>query len=83
MVVEICVDSIESALIAEKSGANRIELCSALALGGITPSWGLIEKAIEELAIPIHVLIRPRGVTSTIRKVKSILWSQILKWLNL
>ena len=61
MVVEICVDSIESALIAEKSGANRIELCSALALGGITPSWGLIEKAIEELAIPIHVLIRPRG----------------------
>ena len=61
MIVEICVDSIDSALIAEKSGANRIELCSALALGGITPSWGLIEKAVQKLSIGIHVLIRPRG----------------------
>ncbi len=61
MTVEICVDSIDSALIAQKSGANRIELCSALALGGITPSWGLIEKAVQKLSIDIHVLIRPRG----------------------
>ena len=61
MIVEICVDSIDSALIAEKSGANRIELCSALALGGITPSWGLIEKAVQKLSIGIHILIRPRG----------------------
>ena len=61
MIVEICVDSLESAIIAEKSGANRIELCSALALGGITPSWGLIEKAVQKLSIGIHVLIRPRG----------------------
>ena len=61
MIVEICVDSIDSALIAEKSGANRIELCSALALGGITPSWGLIERAVQKLSIGIHVLIRARG----------------------
>ena len=61
MIVEICVDSIDSALIAEKSGANRIELCSALVLGGITPSWGLIKKAVQRLSISIHVLIRPRG----------------------
>lgn len=61
MIVEICVDSIDSALIAEKSGANRIELCSALALGGITPSWGLIQEAVQKLSIGIHVLIRPRG----------------------
>lgn len=61
MIVEICVDSIDSALIAEKSGANRIELCSALAVGGITPSWGLIEKAVQKLSIGIHILIRPRG----------------------
>jgi len=61
MIVEICVDSIDSALIAEKSGANRIELCSALALGGTTPSWGLIKKAVQRLSIGIHVLIRPRG----------------------
>ena len=57
MIVEICVDSIDSALIAEKSGANRIELCSALALGGTTPSWGLIKKAVQRLSIGIHVLI--------------------------
>ena len=61
MTVEICVDSIESAFIAEKSGANRIELCSGLALGGLTPSWGLIEKAVKELSINIHVLVRARG----------------------
>jgi|SaaInl6LU_22_DNA_1037377.scaffolds.fasta_scaffold01517_11 copper homeostasis protein len=61
MIVEICVDSLESAIIAEKSGANRIELCSALALGGITPSWGLIETSVQKLSIGIHVLIRPRG----------------------
>jgi len=68
MIVEICVDSIDSALIAEKSGANRIELCSALALGGLTPSWGLIEKAVKELSINIHVLIRPRGGDFTYSK---------------
>ena len=68
MIVEICVDSIDSALISEKSGANRIELCSALALGGLTPSWGLIEKAVKELSINIHVLIRPRGGDFTYSK---------------
>jgi len=68
MIVEICVDSVQSALIAEKSGANRIELCSALALGGLTPSWGLIEKAAKELSINIHVLIRPRGGDFTYSK---------------
>jgi len=68
MIVEICVDSIDSALIAEKSGAHRIELCSALALGGITPSWGLIEKAVQKLSIGIHVLIRSRGGDFTYSK---------------
>ena len=61
MLVEICANSYQSAIYAEKAGANRIELCSELAVGGITPSYGLLKKVTKELTIPIHVLIRPRS----------------------
>ena len=61
MIIEVCANSLESALNAEKAGADRIELCSGLAVGGITPSYGLLKAAREALSIPIHVLIRPRG----------------------
>ena len=60
MIVEICANSFESALAAEKGGAHRIELCTQLAFGGLTPSHQLIKKVIAELNIPVHVLIRPR-----------------------
>ena len=59
--IEICCTSIDSALMAQKYGANRIELCSEIFLGGITPSIGLIESCMQELRIPIRVLLRPRG----------------------
>ena len=59
--IEICCTSIETALTAQKYGASRIELCSELFLGGITPSIGLIESCLNQLKIPIRVLIRPRG----------------------
>ncbi|QBA63284.1 copper homeostasis protein CutC [Muriicola soli] len=61
MIVEVCANSLESALNAERAGAQRIELCAELPAGGITPSFGLIKSVKEELNIPIHVLIRPRS----------------------
>ncbi|WP_394973520.1 copper homeostasis protein CutC [uncultured Croceitalea sp.] len=61
MLVEVCANSLESALNAQKAGADRIELCSELGVGGITPSYGLISAVREKLEIPIHVLIRPRS----------------------
>ncbi len=61
MLIEVCANSIESALNAEKGGVDRIELCSELGVGGITPSYGLLKTAKKKLSIPIHVLIRPRS----------------------
>ena len=61
MILEICANSYESAINAEKAGAHRIELCTELAVGGVTPSYGLIKKVMEDISIPVHVLIRPRS----------------------
>ena len=61
MILEICANSFESAMAAQKAGAHRIELCTELSVGGVTPSFGLIEKVLSELTIPVYVLIRPRS----------------------
>ena len=58
---EACVESLEQAFIAEKNGANRIELCADLGLEGLTPSRELILSVKSQLNIPVHVMIRPRA----------------------
>ncbi|MBR5184192.1 MAG: copper homeostasis protein CutC, partial [Bacteroidales bacterium] len=57
---EICSGSLQSALNAQEAGAHRVELCSALSLGGLTPSYGFIELARKRLKIDVNVLRRPR-----------------------
>lgn len=61
MVVEVCATNFQSALNAQDAGADRIELCSELAVGGITPNYGILKKVTSDLNIPVHVLIRPRS----------------------
>lgn len=59
--IEVCVDSVESIISALRGGAGRIELCSALSEGGLTPSIGLVHSALKLAeGLPIHVMIRPR-----------------------
>ncbi|WP_422930906.1 copper homeostasis protein CutC [Singulisphaera sp. PoT] len=58
--VEICVVGVPSAVAAAEGGADRVELCEYLEVGGVTPSAGAIQLACERLAIPVQVLIRPR-----------------------
>jgi copper homeostasis protein len=61
MILEVPVFDIQSAIIAQQAGAHRIELCSSMPEGGITPSHGMIKWAKENLKIPFYVMIRPRG----------------------
>lgn len=59
--LEIAVFSYEAARIAAESGAERLELCSSYAEGGISPSPGTVEKIRAEFSIPVFVMVRPRG----------------------
>lgn len=59
--LEICCYNVECAVAAERSGADRIELCSGQLEGGLTPSLGMLQLARERITIPVHPIVRPRG----------------------
>jgi len=61
MIKEACVETFEEAVLAEKLGANRIELCSELQFDGLTPSFELMQKTCSVLKIPVMAMIRPRA----------------------
>ncbi|MFH0256131.1 copper homeostasis protein CutC [Vibrio rumoiensis] len=58
--LEVCIDNLESLHLAIEGGATRIELCSSLALGGLTPSYGFMKKAAQHSTVPVYAMIRAR-----------------------
>ena len=60
MTLEVCVDSTASALAAKRGGADRLELCADLIVGGTTPSAALVRQVKAEIGLPVRALLRPR-----------------------
>ena len=60
MIIEVCAESYEYAVKAEKAGADRVELCKDLHLDGLTPDYEYAKRTIDTLNIPVFILIRPR-----------------------
>jgi copper homeostasis protein len=60
VLVEAAIESLADALAAERAGAQRVELCAQLAVGGITPSGGSIRAVLSKVRVPVHVIVRPR-----------------------
>lgn len=78
MIFEACTGCYEDVVRAKLNGANRIELCDNLGEGGTTPSYGTIKKVLENINLPINVIIRPRGGNFIYSKVeKEIMYADI------
>ncbi len=81
MIIEVCAESYEYAIKAEKAGADRIEFCRDLHLDGITPDHESAKKTIDKLNIPVFVLIRPReGDFNYYKKEFELMKADIIKF---
>ncbi len=60
IILEACVDSVQSAIYAQEGGADRLELCSNLLIGGVSPGKALYDQVRKNTDIPVRVLLRPR-----------------------
>ena len=60
ILLEVAIESVDDALAAQRGGADRLELCAALDLGGLTPSLGTVAQVARQAEIPVVVMIRPR-----------------------
>jgi copper homeostasis protein len=60
IIFEVCAETVEACIASRVGGADRVELCSALSEGGLTPSHGLVQVAVQ-CGVPIHAMVRPRG----------------------
>ena len=61
IIKEACVGSLSQSLNAEKNGADRLELCGDLSVGGVTPNYEILAEVMQQCTIPVKVMIRPRG----------------------
>jgi copper homeostasis protein len=61
IIFELCAETMQACFAAREGGANRIELCSALSEGGLTPSHAFIQAAVKQSGLPVYVLLRPRA----------------------
>lgn len=68
MILEIGATTLLDAILAEENGADRIELSSGMVDGGYTPSYGLMEKVMEQVKIPVHIVVRPHNQTFVYNK---------------
>ncbi|MCH1626985.1 copper homeostasis protein CutC [Ferdinandcohnia quinoae] len=61
MIIEIIAQNVEDAVSAEKNGADRLELVTAMTEGGLTPSFGTVKQVVNSVKIPVRVMVRPHG----------------------
>jgi len=60
MIFELCTDSLDGVLAAQDQQCKRVELCSAMSIGGLTPSYGMVKQCVDMSSVEIHTMIRPR-----------------------
>lgn len=79
MELEVCIDSVEGALVASKYGAKRVELCAALSEGGLTPSAGLIQAVCAVSTAEVFVMIRPSAGGFNYKEDELLIMKQDIK----